>query len=202
MYKQLFWLLIIVMFSASCTLGIEPTDQAVSTIEVKITADQTQPGSETYSPYPYPEIQPTVPIVEDTYPEPESQSVIVVESIPTPTPIIIPTPSEGLSIVTGLLLIDGEESRPYISVLYLGSTLKSSDPSFPPMIALSESDDPQAMQDPLTGRFLFTDVKPGTYALVIWTPASSFPILDETGQHLLIEVQAGEVKDLGVIPIN
>jgi hypothetical protein len=50
------------------------------------------------------------------------------------------------------------------------------------------------------GYFAFQDIAPGTYALVIWTPAHSQVISDpETNLDILVTVQAGEITDLGKV---
>lgn len=52
------------------------------------------------------------------------------------------------------------------------------------------------------GVFLFTDVPPGTYGLVLDIALSEFPALAENGQPLLVEVEAGQSLDLGAIVVE
>jgi hypothetical protein len=193
MYKKLFWMLLIAVLAAGCNGTVEPT--ADSTVPAATPTGSSGNVS-------YPDVEPTVPIVDSAYPGPGQPGTVTEEPGPAPTPLAIPTPSNGLAVITGQLLIGGEGGQPFTGVLYLGSTLAASDPSFPPMVAFSEITDPRAVQEASTGHFMFADVKPGIYALVIWTPVGSTPIEDSTGQYLLVEVQAGDVKDLGIIPIK
>jgi len=61
---------------------------------------------------------------------------------------------------------------------------------------------PHTMADE-SGRFAFPDLEPGTYALILWTPARSFVINDpETGQGLLVTVEAGVIIELGKIAVD
>jgi len=53
-----------------------------------------------------------------------------------------------------------------------------------------------------TGRFLFTDVNPGQYAIIIWSPFGGNLLSDESGATILVTVNADEIKDLGVIPVK
>jgi hypothetical protein len=53
------------------------------------------------------------------------------------------------------------------------------------------------------GYFAFSDVEPGTYALVFWTPMNSWVISDpETEEAILVTVNAGEITDLGEVAVN
>lgn len=50
------------------------------------------------------------------------------------------------------------------------------------------------------GRFVFQDVEPGTYAMVMWTPGNSWVVSDpETNKDILVTVEAGQITDLGEI---
>lgn len=48
-----------------------------------------------------------------------------------------------------------------------------------------------------TGVFIFRNVPPGTYGLILNLAIAEFPIKDDSGQELLITVEAGDVVDLG-----
>ena len=191
-YQKLFWMLLIVVLTAGCG---SPATEAPAPVDTAAPTNST--GT-----YPYPYSQPTVLSVDSAYPGPEQAETPIQNLGLETTPLVIPTPSSGLAVITGQMLVGGEGGRPFTDVLYLGTTLAPSDPSYPPMIAFSEETDPRALQD-TDGRFLFVDIKPGTYALIIWSPVGSTPIEDTaTGQYMLIEVQPGELKDLGIITIR
>jgi len=157
------------------------------------------------SAYPYPIDEPTVPVVNSSYPGPLGGSGIP-ETASTPeyfvTHLVVPTPSSGKAVVTGRLLIGGEVGQPFLATLYLASTVPPSTPNYPPLIAFSEQSDQLGIQDADTGRFLFTDVVPGQYAIIIWTPFGGNPLVDGSGNSILFMVNPGEVKDLGIIQIK
>lgn len=155
-------------------------------------------------PYPYPgglplritAVQPTIEYDTSAYIPP----LVDPPATATPViPVVVPTPKTDLGIVTGKLLSSDPDNPPYIATLYLGSTIKADKEGFPPMVSLSADTDPKALQDD-TGAFLFTDVKPGIYALVVWDPYNSVVVQDEKKEnYLTFEVKAGEVTDLGTI---
>jgi hypothetical protein len=118
-----------------------------------------------------------------------------------PASLEIPEPAADRGVVTGQLLTPGPGGSPYIGSLYLASTIASDQEGFPPIVAFSDQVDPLAIQDQ-SGRFLFSDIAPGNYALVIWNPVAS-TVIEEPGtnDYMVFEVKAGEVTDLGVIGI-
>ncbi len=54
------------------------------------------------------------------------------------------------------------------------------------------------------GHFLVTDVPPGQYALILWTPHQSYPVIDpsDASRELVVTVTAGQVSDLGELSVN
>jgi hypothetical protein len=134
---------------------------------------------------------------DEGYPAPQVSS----PTAELPELLEIPEPGEESGIVTGQLLSPGPGGTPYIGALYLANTIPSDQEGFPPIVSLSDQTDPLAVQDQ-TGRFLFTDITPGTYALVLWNPVAS-TVIEEPGtnEYMVFEVQPGEVTDLGIIGI-
>ncbi len=155
--------------------------------------------------YPQPVPQTPVATMNLSYPGPQDGQVVPT-IVTTPqdyvSDLAIPTPSSGKAIVTGQLLVGGKGGEPYLTTLYLGPTLPPSTPDYPPMISFSEATDKRAVQEVDTGRFLFTDVEPGQYAIIIWTPYGGNPLVDVQDATILFTVNAGEVKDLGILPIK
>lgn len=193
-YWKIAWILLIAILAAGCG------GEAAQTLEP---TDAPAPSAEPVDAYPYPMDQPTVPVGISAYPGPEGTAAET-SQLPTMVPVLdVPSPASGLGVVTGFLLVGGEGGQPYFgNAVYLGHALPPSDPAFPPMISLSETEDPLAVMDQ-TGRFLFVDVEPGIYGLMLWSPVGSAPMQDPvTGTYMLIEVKAGETVDLGVIPIK
>lgn len=112
----------------------------------------------------------------------------------------LPTPAtKDKGTVGGILIRDvpGQPLQPYAEVtLYLASLIVNSTGT-PGLAGLDKAIAPKAITDS-TGAFAFTDVPPGTYALILDTPLSSFVLHQPgTGEAMLIEVKGGEVKDLG-----
>jgi len=119
---------------------------------------------------------------------------------PVVAPRSLPTPAaKDRGTVGGVLIRDvsGQPLQPYAEVtLYLASLIVNS-AGTPGLAGLDKATAPKAITDS-RGAFAFTDVPPGTYALILDTPLSSF-ILHQpgTGDAMLIEVKGGEIKDLG-----
>lgn len=115
----------------------------------------------------------------------------------------IPTATTQSGVVTGRLLTPDEHGKPYISVLYLGNVIRSSNNlSSLPLISFSEQYSLKGNQDPQTGQFYFSNVPPGEYAIILWTPAISMPLKDpKTKQEIIFRVEPGKVIDLGTIII-
>lgn len=53
-----------------------------------------------------------------------------------------------------------------------------------------------------TGIFVFNNVPPGEYGLVIDVGFSQFPITDENGEEVLVNVVAGQANDLGQLIVT
>ncbi len=65
-----------------------------------------------------------------------------------------------------------------------------------PAFLASGDDQPRAQLFP-TGIFIFQDIPPGTYGLVVDVGYAEFPIQDESGEIRLITLEAGQTLDLG-----
>lgn len=185
-------LLILALFTAACQ-G-ETTPQA--TQPPSSSPAQSLPGPEGY-PYPGPVVPTQVSnAYDDSYPAPEYTPV----AIQLPESLVIPEPGNDTGIVVGQL-VSGADQTPFLGALYLARTITADKADQPRIVAFSDSTDPLAVQDQ-GGHFLFVDITPGVYALVIWNPVTSTVIQDEeTKEYKLIDVKAGEVTDLGTIPL-
>lgn len=122
-------------------------------------------------------------------------------AIPT-LPIGTPSPDKG--IVTGVLL----RKMPDGSVqsvgtrLFLAKLLTNQQGRIVPLAGLLESEAPFAFPDQ-RGQFVFNDVEPATYALVIRAPVFAMLARDmATGEDVVVKVVAGQVIDLGTITVE
>lgn len=127
------------------------------------------------------------------YPQPTEMDTL------HPDQIEIPNPNADSGVVTGRLLIQGT-NEPYLdSLLILGEISEADQPGFPPLVGYSVESDPHAVQAK-DGTFVFNQVKPGKYGIVLWSPLSTFLLSDpQTGETIFVIVNAGEVTDLGTI---
>lgn len=113
----------------------------------------------------------------------------------------IPNPDSNTAAIGGVLIREVGENG-YLPVvpqaLYLGKVLLNS--AGEQALISQGSDSPQA-QLFQTGVFIFSDVPPGTYGLVIDLGFSQFPLTDESGVDLLIDVEGGKAYDLGQVMV-
>jgi hypothetical protein len=140
------------------------------------------------------------PQMEQTgaYPFPPTS---VANSNPLPKKIDVPNPNTNNGVVTGFLLIQGE-NKPYPGELYLGEMVLADQPGAPPLIGFSEKDSPKAEFDQ-SGRFVFKDVKPGDYGLILWNPVSYFLLNDpNSDKNIKVVVKIGEITDLGIVYVK
>jgi hypothetical protein len=151
---------------------------------------------------PYPIYQPTQSGLNSAYPGPAGQVVSSTVNLDAEffvSKLIVPTPTSGMGVITGQLLIGRDTNQPFLTTVYLAPILPAPSADLPPIVNFSMQSDPIAKQELSTGRFMFTDVTPGQYALVVSIPSESFIIKDSKGNNLIIEVKPNEVKDIGTI---
>lgn len=114
----------------------------------------------------------------------------------------IPAPAENTGSIGGVLIreISGAGFSPVVpKALYLGQILKDSEGR---QALIAQGDDSPSAQLFPTGVFLFNNITPGTYALVIDIGVSQFPVTGEDGSQLLIDVEPGKALDLGQIIVE
>ncbi len=119
---------------------------------------------------------------------------------PTATPTtapLVPKPAPGTAVVTGVMNIEHTD-QPMIGVeLYLGQHIGATPDT--PMYALEPDSAPYAMTDD-RGRFVFKDVPPGRYAIVVWNPFNSFLARNPaTGVELVLDLKPDQVYDVGTL---
>jgi hypothetical protein len=189
--KLITWMIVVALLLASCTNGdTNPTDSTTQT--------PTSPSANS-SGYPA-QGQPTpiVPIVADSsYPAP---NVSQPQATLAPTPLTLRPPASGKANVHGILT-SGTDKKPDVADLLLAKAVAADKPGFAPMLSFSDESSPRAVQDQ-TGAFIFFDVAPGQYGLVISSAIGGAVITDPSTNPpspLIITVAAGDEKDLGTL---
>jgi len=76
---------------------------------------------------------------------------------------------------------------------HIGSTLDT------PMYGMDPSSAPRTITDN-EGRFVFDNLPPGRYAIVVWNPFNSFLVRNpETDLTLTVDIQSGQIYDIGTL---
>jgi hypothetical protein len=114
-----------------------------------------------------------------------------------------PTPRPGTGVVIGQLVSSSKTDFPYTAQdLYLGRLIPATQSDAEPAVAFTYGDDPGTTVRNPDGTFAFTDVVPGTYALLIWTSGSSFAIQAPGGGLTKVVVEADKTTDLGTVVLR
>jgi len=126
-----------------------------------------------------------------------SRSVLatpVVESLP------LSSPSPGLAVVRGMIVDSQTQQVPLEGVVYLGNV--ASMDTGKPVIRLDRETAPFAIPAK-SGEFVFQNVIPGEYGLVLYTPDFSFLVDDPQGEgSLIFTVVPDQVLDVGRIKVT
>ena len=121
---------------------------------------------------------------------------------PTATPTkTIPTPAMGVGVVTGTMLLNSASPEPAYPVLLVLAEVIEIDGK--PMVAgFDRSTAPSTLTD-RNGIFIFADVKPGKYALVVDRIMDAFLLNNPSdGGDLLFDVKSGEITDAGTLTFD
>ena len=141
----------------------------------------------------------------NAYPEPLGDSGNAENSSATGNPITqlpIPAPSNGKAVVFGEVKLNADTGGQNISNLFLYPITSADASDELSSVTFSEGSDPIATLDIGSGQFVFVDVNPGQYALMIWTSMRAYPIGDNLGKSIIFSVNPDETKDLGIISIH
>ena len=118
-----------------------------------------------------------------------------------PVELEVPKPDESSGVVIGKM-ITKSDNEPYIAPrLYLGSYIVPEEDvaDAPSLIGISVESDPVAQQAQ-DGSFVFANIQPGDYILLIWSPMNIVPAEKGDGQgEMVVSVEAGKVIDLGTV---
>jgi hypothetical protein len=86
--------------------------------------------------------------------------------------------------------------------LYLGNLVKASKAEAPPIVSLTRGVNPRATFLTGSSGFVFTDVVPGTYALILDGIVQSYAVQYPGGGFFTVTVQAGNITNLGDVPVH
>ena len=113
----------------------------------------------------------------------------------------LPAPGKDTGIVTGYLLSKETDSPLPNMGVYLGEYIYLT-PGPDYLVSLRQEGSPHSATDG-SGRFVITEVPPGDYPIIAWTPFSSYVVPDEKGEsELVVNVQAGQIIDVGELIID
>ncbi len=166
--------------------------------------NDTATASASTAGYPGPVFE-TIPTRTSSYPEPAANN----NSPSSKTTqeyfvngLVVPKPLAGKAVVTGILLNSSEGSQPFLTSIYLSVASATGTTEVPPLNNPSEQANLIAIEDISTGQFVFSNVAPGQYRLEIWSQTGDIALTDQSGNAILVDVSAGEVKDVGIIHVR
>jgi len=119
------------------------------------------------------------------------------QSVSTLIPQQIPQPAPGTGVIVGMLKLE-HTNQPMVGIeLYLAQHIGATQDT--PIYKLDPNSAPHAITG-YDGRFVFKDIPPGRYAIVVWNPFNSFLVRNPaTGSELVIEVGPDQVYDVGIL---
>ena len=123
------------------------------------------------------------------------------ENSPSPTATPSPTPpitaAEDSGVVVGTMLVENAATPMIGAELFLGAHIGATKDD--PLYGMDPEAAPRTLTDD-QGRFVFRDVQPGDYAIILWHPYKSSMVRDPiTRAPLQVTVTAGEVQDVGTL---
>ena len=140
---------------------------------------------------------------DTTYPGPAYITPVISENSTLSDTLVIPEPSADSAVVYGQLTAKDAVGQSYLAGdVYLAPIIYSEGEMQFPFVSLDVDRDPKETQRTKDHRFLFVDIPPGVYGIVIHTPVSDYVVLDDIEGFRYIEVSAGDVIDLGIITIE
>ena len=136
----------------------------------------------------------------------EAPSVVPTETVTlAPTVVLDTTPVPGKGNVTGVMIRAPRGVDPYPMAdtkLYLAEMLRNAKGDLAGLAGVDEERAPFTWTDS-KGQFVFTDVQPGHYALVIKHPLTLVLAHDDpSNRDIVVEVVAGQVQDIGTTQVD
>lgn len=184
MKSSLLMLLIIFLVGSTACNALLPQAQIPQASEMA--APDPYPASEQTYPYPYPYVLEAPPL----YPDPG-----MIPPTPTYIPPPTPTPDPTLGRIDGSLF---EGTSPVQISLYLAEI--QADENGKEIAARYDPQNSPREETSPDGSFSFVNVKPGRYALILYTGMNSFLLnVPDKNEAIIFTVEAGKTFDLGKI---
>jgi hypothetical protein len=193
--SKILLLLLIVLLSAACTNRDLVPFTEIQTPTVLVSSDDVNEAADTAS-RAYP-ADTEAEAREPGYPAPRLYEDLL--STPPNPPIELPAAEISTGVVGGVLIreVSGYGFKPLVPAsISLGEVLLTSDGR--PAFVRAADNSPKAELFP-TGIFIFRDVLPGEYGIMVDVGYTIFPIREADGTPRLITIQAGDVLDLGQV---
>jgi hypothetical protein len=180
MLKRFFLFLLIIILLAGCA----PAATTVST-----------PTQQASSPVERPTAGPTSPT------EPAEVSEVEPATTAPATTLTVPTPSPDAGVIVGTIFSTKMNGPLPNMGVYLGEYMYMT-PGPDYLVTIRQESSLHTFTDS-QGRFVFENVPPGKYPILLWTPFSSHVIPDEKHEkELVVEITAGKVTDLDLIEVE
>lgn len=194
-------LLLSLLIVSACDSNSSGNETAVPvTVQPTSQTDNPSPSSTTESGYPSASGYPGITTENSAYPGNITPTEEGMVSEPPNPNVEMPVPSEGTGSIGGILIRQVTEDGflPLTpKALYLGEVLNNSEGEMA-LISFDEENSPQA-QLLATGVFIFNNIPPGVYGLVIDVGFAQFPLTGEDGTQILVTIEANQAIELGQI---
>ncbi len=191
--NQLFFLLIVIglLGLQACAQQQEPSGEEITTLSPGV------PGGDTGYPASGSSIEGEAEAYP-AYPGPGASSSVDAEANEPLKPL--PAPAAGMATVGGIIIDRATNQAPKEAGLYLG-TIVIADTGLR-VVRLNQEEDLVTVPTQ-NGQFIFEDVPPGEYGLILFHPDISFVVDNpEDGFSLIFNVEPDQVMNLGEIPVN
>lgn len=111
----------------------------------------------------------------------------------------VPTPASTMAVIHGTIL-SKDTNKPPEAVFYLAANSTANTEGVPAVLAFSNQSSPRA-EVTEEGEFVFRDVEPGQYAMMLWYPAKEpyFVPAADGQDYLWVNAKAGELLEMGEV---
>lgn len=116
-----------------------------------------------------------------------------------PMDSMIPEPKPDSAIIYGTLM-STKTNQPLPNIQLLLANMIPVNPGSGFIVSTSDNS-PNAFTND-RGAFLFLDINPGNYVLILKTPFNSYPIVDKNNEQIKISLASGNLLALGTTYVN